>query len=142
MLFTSSPCAAGLSPSFLFSGELFLVKNTAPWSSVREMPLLAADRVRRCQKLPMPKALLLGRALLAVIYISITKDKITDSEAVHFTTESGWTVVAYGWMTTLSTFPDDVLSADIGVLLLVEGVFVSGMAIAFASWHLQEGGRS
>ena len=31
------------------TGELFLVKSTASWSSVREMPLLAADRVRRCQ---------------------------------------------------------------------------------------------
>ena len=36
-------------PRFSFSGELFLVKSTASWSSVREMPLLAADRVRRCQ---------------------------------------------------------------------------------------------
>ena len=55
-------------------------------------------------------------------YISITKDKITDSEAMHFfTTESGRNVVAYGWMTTLSTSPDDVLSADIGVPLLDVG---------------------
>ena len=54
--------------------------------------------------------------------ISITKDKITDSEAMHFfTTESGRNAVAYGWMTTLSTSPDDVLSADIGVLLLDVG---------------------
>ena len=34
-----------------------------------------------------------------------------------------------GWQ-TLSTSPDDVLSADIGVLLLVVGVFVSGMTIS------------
>ena len=45
----------------------------------------------------------------------ITKDKTTDGEAMHFfTTESGSNVVAYGWMTTLSTFPNEVLSADIG----------------------------
>ena len=50
-------------PRFLFSGELFPVKSTAIWSSVREMPLLAADRVRRCQNHPCPKALLLGWAL-------------------------------------------------------------------------------
>ena len=60
------------------------------------------------------------------------KDKmITDSEAMDFfTTESGRNVIAYGWiqMKTLSTSPDDVLSADIGVLLLDVGVFVSGMA--------------
>ena len=36
-------------PRFIFSGELFLVKSTASWSSVREMPLVAADRVKRCQ---------------------------------------------------------------------------------------------
>ena len=57
---------------------------------------------------------------------------MTDSEAMQLTTESGRTVVAYhpGWMTTLSTYPDDVLSADIGVLLLDVGVFVSRMAIS------------
>ena len=68
--------------------------------------------------------------VLVSVDISITKDKITDSEAMHsFTTESGRNVVAYGWMTTLSTSPDDVLSADIGALLLDVGLFVSGMAI-------------
>ena len=46
------------------------------------------------------------------------------------TAESVRNVVAYGWMTTLSTSPDDVLLADIGVLLLDVGVFVSGMAIS------------
>ena len=58
--------------------------------------------------------------------------------------ESGRNVVAYGWVTTLSTSPDNVLSADIGVLLLDLGVFVSGIAIShcFPSWHQQEGGGS
>ena len=55
----------------------------------------------------------------------MTDKMITDSEAMHFfTTDSGRNVVAHGWMTTLSTSPDDVLSADIGVLLLDVGVFV------------------
>ena len=49
--------------------------------------------------------------VLVSVDISITKDKITDSEAMHFfTTESGRNVVAYGWMTTLSTSSNDVLS--------------------------------
>ena len=40
--------------------------------------------------------------VLVSVDISITKDKITDSEAMHFlTTESGRNVVAYGWKTTL-----------------------------------------
>ena len=73
--------------------------------------------------------------VLVSVDISITKDKITTSEAMHFfTTESrfGRNVVAYGSMTTLSTSPDDMLSssADIGVLLLDVGVFVSRMAIS------------
>ena len=55
-------------------------------------------------------------------------------QCTFFTTESrsGRNVVAYGSMTTLSTSPDDVLSssADIGVLLLDVGVFVSRMAIS------------
>ena len=57
-----------------------------------------------------------------------------------FTTESGRNVVAYGWMTTLSTFPDDVLSADIGVPLLDVGVFVSGMAISHCFFKLTSAG--
>ena len=57
-----------------------------------------------------------------------------------FKTESGRNVVAYGWMTTLSTSPDDVLSADIGVLLLDVGVFVSGMAISHCFCKLASAG--
>ena len=66
---------------------------------------------------------------------------ITDSEEMHFfTTESGRNVVAYGWMTTLSTSPDDVLSADIGVLFLDVGVFVSGMATSHCFCKLASAG--
>ena len=52
------------------------------------------------------------------------KDKTADGEAMHFfSTESGRNVVAFGWMTTLLTSPDDreMPSAGIGILLLDVG---------------------
>ena len=52
----------------------------------------------------------------------IPKDKTIDSEARHFfTTESSKNVDSCGGMTSLSTSPDEVLSADIGTLLLDMG---------------------
>ena len=46
-----------------------------------------------------------------------------DGEAMNFfTMEAGRNVIAYGWMTTTSTSPDELLPADIGVLLLDVGM--------------------
>ena len=76
----------------------------------------------------------------ALMYRSRKIRSPTVRQCTFFTTESGRNVVAYGWMTTLSTSPDDVLSADIGVLLLDVGVFVSGMAISHCFCKLASAG--
>ena len=79
------------------------------------------------------------------------KDKmVTECEAVQFfTTESGRNVVPYRWISRLSTSPDDVLSADIGVLLLDGGGGGGGEGVSkrngyqpLLSWHQQEGGST
>ena len=66
--------------------------------------------------------------------------KIRPQTVRQCTTESGRNVVAYGWKTTLSTSPDEVLSANIGILLLDVGVFVSGMATSHCYCKLASAG--
>ena len=42
-------------PKTQIKGGGSCLKSTASWSSIREMPLLAADKVRRCQTIHAKK---------------------------------------------------------------------------------------
>ena len=93
--------------------------------------------------IPKQETFLLYLRLYKKLYYSnfrIFLSKIRPQTVRKCTTESGRNVVAYGWKTTLSTSPDEVLSANIGILLLDVGVFVSGMATSHCFCKLASAG--